>query len=70
MKVTELFLMAAALFLTPFTTNAQLSGVPHNDPPCTISIPYSTGFENDVSEQMPSCWTALMGETCAYDFFY
>ena len=70
MKVKELFLMAAALFLMPFTTKAQLSGVPHNDPPCTISIPYSTGFENDVSEQMPSCWTALMGETFAYDFFY
>ena len=70
MKVKELFWMAAALFLTPFTTKAQLSGVPHNDPPCTISIPYSTGFENDVSEQMPSCWTALMGETFAYDFFY
>ena len=35
---------------------------PLNDPPCTLSLPYSTGFENDVSNQAPSCWTTLLGE--------
>ena len=37
---------------------------------CDITLPYSTGFESDVSEQAPMCWTTLSGEAYAYNFVY
>ena len=38
--------------------------------PCTISLPYTTGFESDAPYLAPQCWTALSGETYVYDFIY
>lgn len=35
-----------------------------------ITLPYSTGFESDVSEQAPMCWTTLSGEAYTYNFVY
>ena len=37
---------------------------------CNIALPYSTGFETDVSNQAPACWTTLSGEAYAFNFFY
>ena len=53
----------AALLLQQFSQ-------PLNDPPCTLSLPYSTGFESDVSNQAPSCWTTLLREAYAFNFVY
>lgn len=55
-------ILLAILLWLPVTVVAQT--------PCTISLPYTTGFENDVSYLAPQCWTALSGETYVYDFFY
>jgi hypothetical protein len=41
-----------------------------SQPGCNISLPYSTGFESDVSNQAPSCWTTLSGEAYAFNFIY
>ena len=41
----------------------------HAQPRCNISIPYSTGFETDVSNQAPNCWTTLLGEAYAFNFY-
>jgi len=41
----------------------------HAQPGCNISIPYSTGFETDVSNQAPNCWTTLLGEVYAFNFY-
>jgi len=36
---------------------------------CDITLPYTTGFESDVSNQAPACWTTLSGEAYTFDFF-
>lgn len=41
----------------------------HAQPGCNISIPYTTGFETDVSNQAPNCWTTLLGEAYAFNFY-
>lgn len=52
--------LCAALF-TVFNVRAQVG--------CNITIPYSTGFESDVSNQAPACWTTLIGEAYAFNFY-
>ena len=37
---------------------------------CNITLPYSTGFENDISNQAPTCWTTLSGEAYTFNFVY
>ena len=54
--------MIAALCCLPLVIHGQTN--------CNITLPYSTGFETDVSEQAPACWTVLGGTAYAFDFVY
>lgn len=58
-KIVKNILLAAVLCL-PLATHGQTD--------CNITLPYSTGFETDVPNQTPSCWTALGGQAIVFNF--
>ena len=62
MKKFFLMMMLAVLVCVPLRMRAQSN--------CDISLPYTTGFETDVSNLAPTCWTTLSGEAYAFNFIY
>ena len=60
-QIVRAFLIAALCCL-PLVIHGQTN--------CNITLPYSTGFETDASEQAPACWTVLGGTAYAFDFVY